>query len=70
MDSDLPQFRDIPERVNLQPRLDTASLEHFLKEMEAIQVCLENFQGYENNSGQVDTDGEDSNNYTHNQNSY
>ena len=43
MDSDLPQFRDIPERVNLQPRLDTASLEQFLKEMEGIQVCLENF---------------------------
>ena len=45
MDSDLPQIKDIPDKVNFQAKLDMTTLDQFLKGMESIQVCLENFQG-------------------------
>ena len=44
MDSDLPQIKDIPEKVSFQAKLDMTSLDQFLQDMESVQVCLENFQ--------------------------
>ena len=33
-ESDLPQFRDIPQRINLSAKIDMQSLNEFLKNME------------------------------------
>ena len=44
MDSDLPQIKEIPEKVCFQAKLDMTSLDQFLRDMEAVQICLENFQ--------------------------
>ena len=44
MDSDLPQIKEIPEKVSLQAKMDMSSLDQFLRDMESIQLCLESFQ--------------------------
>ena len=41
-ESDLPQFRDIPQRINLSAKIDMQSLNEFLKNMEQVQVCIDN----------------------------
>ena len=43
MDSDLPQIKEIPEKVSFQAKLDMTSLDQFLRDMESVQICLENF---------------------------
>ena len=44
-ESDLPQFRDIPQRINLSAKIDMQSLNDFLKNMEQVQVCIDNGPG-------------------------
>ena len=43
MDTDVPQIKELPDKVNLQPRLDMQSLDAFLKDMETVQLCLDSF---------------------------
>ena len=45
MDSDLPQLKEVNDKINIQPRLDMTSLDQFLKDMDGVQVCLENLEG-------------------------
>lgn len=45
MDSDLPQLKEVQEKINIQPKMDMTTLDQFLKEMEAVQVCLEHLEG-------------------------
>jgi len=41
MDSDLPQIKEIPDKVNFQAKLDMTSLDQFLRDMESVQICLD-----------------------------
>ena len=36
MDSDLPQIKEIPDKVNFQAKLDMTTLDQFLKDMESV----------------------------------
>lgn len=55
MDSDLPQLKEVQEKINIQPKMDMTTLDQFLKEMEAVQVCLEHLEGTLENPAKTNT---------------
>ena len=44
IESDLPQFRDIPQKISLSAKIDMQSLNEFLKNIEQVQLCIESNQ--------------------------
>ena len=40
IESDLPQFRDIPQKISLSAKIDMQSLNEFLKNIEQVQLCI------------------------------
>ena len=40
-DPDLPQFRDLPDKLNLEAKVDMNSLDQFLHNIESVNFCLE-----------------------------
>lgn len=42
---DLPHFRDLPDQINWEARVDMASLDQFLNKMEAVNFTLETMNG-------------------------
>lgn len=43
LDSDLPQLKELPDKVIIQAKLDMSSLDQFLKDMDSVTVCLDSF---------------------------
>ena len=43
IESDLPQFKEMTEKVNLNAKIDTSTLDEFLKGVQSVQVCIDGF---------------------------